>query len=116
MKSNSIQWYLEQWGLWQRVEANGAKGYPSPVYALLAQNIAQPSPLGIVATQDDCMRLDTHIAKLKVRNSTQYQVVFLYYVKSLSVEAIAQALRLKATAVRLMRLQAESWLDGAVFA
>lgn len=114
--NKSIQWYLEQWGLWQRVEASGAKGYPSPVYAVLAQNVAQPSLMGVVASQDECMRLDTHIAKLKARDSTKYQIVFLYYVKSLSLEAIAHILHMSREATRILRLQAESWLDGAVFA
>lgn len=116
MNNHSIQWYLEQWGLWQRTEATGAKGYPSPCFALLAKNIAQTSPNCVVASLEDCLYLDTHIAKLKARDSTKYQVLFLYYVKSLSVEAIAHILHMSREATRILRLQAESWLDGALFA
>jgi len=112
---HSIQWYLTQWGLWQRLGASPIPRYVSSSYVVFAQNVEQSRHnLSPNITEDECLRIDGHIARLSQRDRIKATIVFLYYVRNLSVEAIANILRISREAARQLRLQAESWLDCAV--
>ena len=41
MTEHSIQWYLQQWGIWQRIAKNPIPRCVSPAYAIMKEHSIQ---------------------------------------------------------------------------
>lgn len=113
----SIQWYLTQWGIWQRKGGDGLPHYVSQNYMfMLGNGESKKITLAPEITDDDCLHVDKQIAKLSKRDPQKAAVIFAYYVKNMADEWIAQKLKISRVSVLSIRKQAECWLDCAVLA
>ena len=113
--SQSIQWLLEQWGIWQRTGKSCLPHYVSPSAMLMSEHIQQSNiTLNPQITDDHCLTIDREVARLAKRDATKAQVIFAYYVRRMADEWIGHHVGVSRSSARDLRLQAESWLDCAV--
>ena len=81
---NTIQWYLEQWGIWQRI-GNALPRYISPSYVLMSDNMQRSrNTLSPLITDDECLVVDRLIAQMAIRDETKARAVFLFYAHGLA--------------------------------
>lgn len=99
----AIQWYLEQWGIWQR------GGLPD-----MATSDRHTTRMSPDVTDDELLGLDRKIAHLKMRDYMKYLVIECWYCRQFSDERIGRELHVSRVTALGMRKQAESWLDGAL--
>lgn len=114
---HSIQWYLEQWGAWQRVGKLPIPRYVSPAYAIMCQNVEQSANgTPVVIDDDTALSVDKAICSLALRDMKRARTIWWAYCCRWSDERICDELRVSRNTAIKERQCAESWLDGVLFA
>ena len=117
MTEHSIQWLLNQWGIWQRIARNPIPRYVSPFCAIMAQNVEQQKRAPSCTIDDDvALGIDAKICILATRNPMRETIIQMYYRHGLSDERIAEAVGISRKTALKERQCGEAWLDAAMFA
>ena len=117
MTEHGIQWYLQQWGIWQRIAKNPIPRYVSPAYAILAQNVEQQRSAPACMIDDDtALGVDAKVCALSRRNPMRETIIQLYYRIGMSDERIAEAVGISRMTALKERQCAEAWLDAIMYA
>ena len=113
MTEHGIQWYLQQWGVWQRIAKNPIPRYVSPAYAIMAQNVEQQGRLPSCLIDDDlALGIDGLVCRLRLRHPQLAVIIEMYYRDGLSDEAVADKTGCSRKTALKDRQSAEHWLDG----
>lgn len=108
----SIGWELIQWARW--MYCNAVKfGARSPMAALIRiiSGTVLPTPL---IEDERADQITAAVKRLEERDKQKADVIKWYYLQNRSDRRIARTLRCSSNKARLIRLSAESWIDGAV--
>ena len=109
MLAAQTDYLLEQWGLWQRIQPQGA---------------IKPHVLGIVVrsgqrcsiNDDAACAVDRCVARLKQRDLQLYTLLQMRYIYCMSVNQMAQQLKDNRIAVERRLAGAVGWIDCALHA
>lgn len=109
MSEQNTAWLLAQWALWQREGVGLRLSAKSPM-ATFARTACETRIVSEIC-DDDAMRVDAVMARLKKENPEWYKVLVLAFVKDLGPYQIAMRLNItKYFAVKLYEA-AYVWVD-----
>lgn len=105
-----IQLILELWGTWSRHKlemdyASIAAGFKG----LLPQNANALS-----CTDDDALKIDACVGKLKQKRPDEYQTLCDYYIKKISKRQLAKLKKCDEKLIRIKLQLAEGFIDGCL--
>lgn len=103
-----ISWLLEQWGIWARQDGLSKVGYPQQ--APFARDPTNHTPLMI--TDEDAMKIDSEICKLKSRYTNESSVINCYYAGRMTIRQTATKLGVDKNAVWRDLLRAQKMLSN----
>lgn len=82
---------LDQWGLWQRT-GTGGMGYRSPGFALMRDNVRQPSPPAPWMDDAEIERCDRIVTRLGRTNRLCADVLIAYYCTNRTQHGVGRVL------------------------
>ena len=105
---------LVRWGSWTRAGGDDpGTGYKSPMLLILRHAVG--GVVGLPPVGDEfATKIDRIIARLRINDREQYEVLRLYYVNRLSRVAISRQIKLDRRAVERVLESAEHWIDGVL--
>lgn len=112
MTEQNTAWLLAQWGLWQREGVGQRLNYKSPMatFACGAAELRIASEI----CDDDAMRVDAMMAKLKLHNPTWYKVLVLAVVRDMGHRQVASRLGVTRYAAGKLYEEAYCWVDERI--
>ncbi len=106
---------LLSWGVWCMQSSGSCRGYASPMAAVMALK-APGSGFGPAMGDEPAMRVDRAVARLKMRSSELYAVLYLRFVSRLGVAMIAKQVGEPRHVVERRLAGAVAWVDSAMAA
>ncbi|MGV3345289.1 antiterminator Q family protein [Enterobacteriaceae bacterium LUAb1] len=106
----NIQFVLERWGDWsrQRLEMD---------YSTVAagfKHLLSSVPNKVHCSDEDAMRIDQCVGKLKQRRPDDYALLHEHYVKGIPKRALARKMKLSEGMIRIKFQMAEGFIDGCL--
>jgi hypothetical protein len=108
-ESSDVHLLLEQWGRWVRTERVTLGGN-----SMFKLGSTVPTPM---ITDDEALRVDGIIARLKHRRPDMGKCLKLYYADGLGCDRkVGKAMRVSTQSARGTRRAAVAWVDGILHA
>lgn len=111
LKLEDTQFLLEQWGKWVLSGGVASIGYPciQPFRQLLGSSVKSLS-----ITDEQALRIDATLAKLKKRDYEMGRVVITYYLSGTPVTKLADLLDMPLAKTRTLLQSGIAWIDAAL--
>lgn len=113
MSEKNTALLLAQWALWQREGAGLRLNYKSPM-ATFSRTADDEERIYSEICDDDAMRVDAVMAKLKLHNPTWYKVLVLAFVRDMGHRQVASRLGITRYAAGKLYEEAYCWVDGCI--
>lgn len=113
MTEQNTAWLLAQWALWQREGVGLRLNAKSPM-ATFARTACE-ARIASEICDNDAMRVDAVMAKLKQINPTWYKVLVLAFVLDMGHRQVASRLGITRYAAGKIYEEAYGWVDGCFF-
>jgi hypothetical protein len=112
MTEQNTAWLLAQWALWQREGVGLRMSAKSPM-ATFSRTACGAKVVSEIC-DDDALRVDAVMAKLKQVNPTWYKVLVLAFVRNYGDRQVATRLGITRYAAGKLYEEAYGWVDGEV--
>lgn len=112
MSEQNTAWLLAQWALWQREGVGLRLSVKSPMVMFAAPRDEERIYSEIC--DDDAMRVDAVMAKLKLHNPIWHKVLVLAFVRDMGHRQVASQLGITRYAAGKLYEEAYCWVDGCI--
>ena len=110
MSEQNTAWLLAQWAMWQR-EGVGLRLSAKRPMVTFARTACGTQIVSEIC-DDDAMRVDAVMARLKQVNPTWYKVLVLAFVRDMGHRQVASRLGITRYAAGKLYEEAYCWVDG----
>lgn len=108
----NIQIILELWGAWSRYRMEMDF---SPVAAGF-KGLLPEAKSRLICTDDDAMKIDCCVSKLKMKRPDEYNIIFEHYVKNIPKRQLAKNKKCDEKLIRIQLKLAEGFIEGCLSA
>lgn len=105
---------LELWGVWKQY-GSGLPCYASPT-RIMMQALAGSTVREASITDEEAVRVDNAIARLRSRDKEMGDVVVLYYAHALPIRSVAREMKIGKDRADRLLLSGVAWIDGVLLA